>query len=172
MQNHNSMCSTLFYCTCRDGQPGWYWDEFDTTVPMPTYLVAFLITEFPNKTLPSISNNRVTGKLLFYFQLVIVILRAIQSGNENFKLVINLLFLSFCKLLHIFYWQQKDNLILWKMTYELFYMIAFGLEGRMAIGLSQCILIFDSGSHTLSALVRPCLGLSPLQCLCSFLPDT
>uniref|UniRef100_A0A6A7FYW6 Aminopeptidase n=1 Tax=Hirondellea gigas TaxID=1518452 RepID=A0A6A7FYW6_9CRUS len=42
-------------------QPGWYWDQFATTVPMSTYLVAFLITEFLNRTLEGNEGSRVTA---------------------------------------------------------------------------------------------------------------
>lgn len=30
----------------RDGEPGWVWDEFEETVPMSSYIVAFALTDF------------------------------------------------------------------------------------------------------------------------------
>ncbi|KAF2365599.1 Peptidase M1 membrane alanine aminopeptidase N-terminal [Trinorchestia longiramus] len=42
------------------GQPGWFWDKFEITPKMPTYLLAFVITEFSNITSENQSDSRVT----------------------------------------------------------------------------------------------------------------
>lgn len=34
------------FIICREDKPGWVWSEFQETVPMSTYLVAFMVSEF------------------------------------------------------------------------------------------------------------------------------
>lgn len=42
----------------RSGAGGWAWTEFDTTPPMSTYLLAFVITDFEQSTIAYKSDNR------------------------------------------------------------------------------------------------------------------
>lgn len=37
-------------------QSGWVWDHFETTKPIPTYLVAFMVSDFDKKILYNESN--------------------------------------------------------------------------------------------------------------------
>ncbi|KAK7075270.1 hypothetical protein SK128_014550 [Halocaridina rubra] len=40
-----------------ENQPGWWWDEFEKSVPMSTYLVAFYISDFSSKIINDGSNG-------------------------------------------------------------------------------------------------------------------
>ena len=45
------------YIICSDGQLGYVWDIFEPTILMPTYLVAFLVSEYEFvESSPAVSN--------------------------------------------------------------------------------------------------------------------
>nr|XP_023023668.1 aminopeptidase N-like isoform X1 [Leptinotarsa decemlineata] len=42
---------------------GWFWDRFDRSVPMSTYLVAYIVSDFHHKTADTAENNNVTFRV-------------------------------------------------------------------------------------------------------------
>lgn len=46
-----------FIFSCSPQMNGWVWDHFETTKPIPTYLVAFMVSDFDKKTL---NNDNIT----------------------------------------------------------------------------------------------------------------
>lgn len=43
--------------------PGWFWDRFNTSVPMSTYLVAYIVCDFDYKTVETSDYNNVTFRI-------------------------------------------------------------------------------------------------------------
>lgn len=64
----SSSIAKLFMCVCVCGRsdiPGWEWDHYNETVPMSTYLVAFIISDLHslNATVMNLSTNKTNIRL-------------------------------------------------------------------------------------------------------------
>lgn len=53
----------LLRSTPAEGQPGWVWDTFSTTLPMSTYLVGFLVCDYSYTAAPASSHNHTVIKV-------------------------------------------------------------------------------------------------------------